>query len=143
MVDLPEDFPPMLSAEGYVVNEIRKALQEQFQSIWVYGEEVDSPAGFPCVTIEESSNTSHLPTQTADNREHYANLLYSVNVYSNLQGGGKAQCRAVMETIDRIMRHWGFLRTMCQPMPNYQKNITRMVARYTGILSENGLIYKQ
>lgn len=143
MPEMQDGINPILTAETYVFTEVAKMLRAKYPGIKVYGEEVDSPAGFPCVTIEESGNTSHLPTQTVNNVEHYANLMYTVNVYSNLPSDGKEQCKEILADVDLMMRNFGFLRTMNQPIPNFQKSIARRVARYTGILSENGLIYKR
>lgn len=132
----------MLSGETYLFNGLATLLRATYSGIVIYGEETDAPAKFPCVTMVESDNTTHRASLTGDNKEHYVNLLYSINVYSNLQTGGKQDCQQIMETIDGFMREHGFMRTMNNPMPNIDRSISRRSARYTGILSEQGLVYK-
>ena len=138
-----DNYPELTpDTESYVVDRIVKMLLEYDPKILVYNEEVESPAGFPCVTIEEYNSYSHKQTLTGDNVERYIHVSYQVNVYSILKDG-KRQCKQIMGLIDREMRAIGFLRTYSAPEKNMQRNIFRRVARFNGIIDTvNGLVYK-
>ena len=69
--------------------------------------------------------------------------MYTVNVYSNLQDAlGKQQCKDIVATVDGYMFRKGFVRTANMPLSNIDKSISRRVARYTGVIGEDNLIYK-
>lgn len=134
------DFTP--DTESYVVDRIIRLLMEYDPNIVVYNEEVESPARFPCVTIEEYNSYSHKQTLTGDNEERYIHVSYQINVYS-ITSDGKRQCKQIMGVIDREMRSIGFLRTYSAPEKNMQRNIFRRVARFNGIIDTvTGLVYK-
>ena len=132
----------MLDAETYMFNKVEEALKERFSKIVVYSDEVAVPSKFPCVTFVEYNNYSYRQMQTGDNVEHYVHVSFQVNAYSNLQSAGKKQCKDMMDVVDDVMRSHGFLRRLNSPQENIQRNIHRRVARYSGIVAENGLVYK-
>lgn len=128
--------------ENYLFTELATMLREKYKGITVYPQEVEVPAKFPSVTFVESDNRTYQPTVTADNVEHHATLLYTANVYSDKQGTGKQECKDIMHDIEAFMSGYGFVRTMNEPMQNFERSISRRVARFTGILSDTGIIYK-
>lgn len=133
----------MLDVENVLYAEVAKLLRKEHKGINIYGCEVDSPANFPAVAFVESDNSTYKRSLSGDNVEHNANLMYTVNVYSNLQdAAGKQECKDILTTVDRFMREKGFIRTTNMPLSNVDKSISRRVARYTGIIGEDNLIYK-
>ena len=133
----------MMSPESYLFDLLTKELRSRFKGISVYPEEVQTPASFPCVTFTEDNNTVLETALTGDGREHAVRLMYSVNVYSNLQTGGKQQCKDIMDVVDSLLMARGLRRTMNQPMNNIQLTIHRRTARYVGTYDENGLMYRR
>lgn len=133
----------MMSPENILFDMVAMQLRSRFKGISVYGEAVEVPAGFPCVTFEEKSNIVNENSLTGDGVEHSVRLMYEVNVYSNLQTGGKQQCKNIMDVIDQEMMQRGLRRTMNQPMDNIQMTIHRRLARYTGTYDENGMMYRK
>ena len=133
----------MMSPESYLFDLLTKELRSRFKGISVYPEEVQTPASFPCVTFTEDNNTVLETALTGDGREHAVRLMYSVNVYSNLQTGGKQQCKEIMDVADAVLMARGLRRTMNQPMNNIQLTIHRRTARYVGTYDENGLMYRR
>ena len=113
----------MIDIESEVFDTIATALRAAYAPIAVYGESVDAPATFPCVTIEESDNTTLRKTQDDELNEHHAQLMYSINVYSNLSSGKKLQAKAIMNLIDNTMQSMKFTRTMLSPVSNTDRNI--------------------
>ena len=116
----------MINLENYIVNLIATSLSD----VTVLSDYVDTPPSFPCVTVVEDSNVSAQTFDNASPSENHADLLYSVNVYSNLVSGAKAQAKDIMDRVDAILENLKFERTMCQPMPNVDRTIYRITARY-------------
>lgn len=133
----------MLDPENYIFTVLAETLRGTFSGIAVYGEEVPAPPIFPCVTCVESDNTIEADTLTGDGKEHFIRVMFSVNVYSNLQTGGKQQCKDIMSVVDQTMMGIGLRRTMNQPLDNLQHTISRRVARYEGRVGEDGLVYRR
>lgn len=132
----------MLDPESVLFTEIAKKMREKYKGIRVYLEETESPAAFPCLTFAQSSNTMYRRSLTGDNVEHHVNLMYTANAYSNITTGAKQQCKEIIAFVDEIMRSYGFIRTMDEQMPNQDRTISRRTARWSGILGEDGYIYK-
>ena len=116
----------MINIENYIIDLIANSLSD----ITVLSDYVDMPPEFPCVTVIEDSNISAQTFDNASRTENHADLLYSVNVYSNLVSGAKAQAKGIMDRIDAILENLKFERIMCQPMPNVDRTIYRYTARY-------------
>ena len=79
----------MIDIENQIVDMLIKALREQFKSIYVYGEAVDTPAGYPCVTIVEQNNSVAQQYIDSGGIENAVDVMYEINVYSNLSRGKK------------------------------------------------------
>ena len=124
----------MINIENKVFNDIATALTTEYPNISVVSEYVDTPNTFPCVTIVEDDNSVHQNSLDNTNVEHHANLMYSVNVYSNKRSGKKQEAKAIMGSIDNLMSAMKFTRTMCMQTPNIDRTIYRITARYTAIV---------
>ena len=133
----------MMTPENYLFDLLAKELRSRFDGISIYPEEVQVPASFPCVTFVEADNAVNRNSLTGDGVEHSVNLLYSINVYSNLLVGSKQQCKDMIDVIDHVLMERGLRRTMCQPMDNIQMTIRRYVLRYVGTYDDHGLMYRR
>lgn len=125
----------MIDIESSVFNTVANALRTSYNGISVYGEYVETPSSFPSVSLVEDDNTE-IETNTTlfHSTETASNLMYTANVYSNLQSGKKAQAKAIMDVLDTQMRNMGFIRTMRSQLPNVDRTIYRVTARYTRII---------
>lgn len=134
----------MIDLESPLFTEIAGALRSTYKGITVYGEYVPAPAEFPSVSIVEMDNATFLPTWSNRAMEKYTEVMYEVNVYSNLSKGKKAQAKAIMGTIDGMLQEYGFERIACQPIQNMNDaTIYRMVARYRAVVSDDLTIYRR
>lgn len=132
----------MIDVENYVFNTVATALRKRFKGIFAVSTDTDAPSKFPAVCLWEQSNNAYAKTQTALSRENHAELMYQCNIYSNLSGGGKTQCREIAAVIDKEMEKMGFIRTFGQPVSNPADNsISRYVMRFKGIVSTDGIVY--
>ena len=125
----------MIDIENQVFNTVVNALRASYNGISVYGEYIETPSSFPCVTLVEDDNSEIVSNTTLyRNPETASNLMYTANVYSNLKTGKKAQAKAIMDVVDTQMRNMGFSRTMRSQLPNVDRTIYRVTARYTRVI---------
>ncbi len=121
----------MIDVEAKVYSPIAAALRAAYSGISVSGEYVNAPSSFPAVTIVEQDNYMTLDKLSTSDDEEFATVMYEVNVYSNKSGGKKSECRAIMDTIDKMMYFRNFTRIAMSPVPNLNDaTIYRMTARY-------------
>ena len=122
----------MIDLENEVFNTVANALRSAYSGITVYGEYVETPSSFPCVTLWEDDNSEVEANLTLTRQPETAcSLMYTMNVYSNLKSGKKAQAKAIADLIDTQMHQFGFQRIMRNPLPNVDRTIYRITARYT------------
>lgn len=124
--------------ETDVFDAVAAAIESEFADVFITGEYVHAPEFFPAVSIIEEDNSTFLPALDSEG-SHHSQLMYEVNVYSNLKSGRKAQAKAIMQKIDEKMSELGFVRLSRQPMtlPNAETSIYRMNARYRTVVDEN------
>ncbi len=136
----------MIDIENKVVSVVRDAVLTAYPTASVYSAYVDAPESFPCVTVTEDTNYTYVYTKDEQLMEHHAEVQYAVNVYSNLQDGAKLQAKAIMNIADTAMQQMGFRRTMTRQVPNVDRTIYRLIARYRAVVGEpvesgNDLVY--
>lgn len=137
----------MIDIENKVLSVVRDAVLAQFPNAVVYGEYVDVPASFPCVTVTEDTNYTYVYSKDEQVAEHHADVQYAVNVYSDLQTGAKLEARDILKVADDAMQGMKFWRTMTRQVPNVDRTIYRLIARYHAIVGEptqvgNDLVYQ-
>lgn len=125
----------MIDIESEVFNYVTEPLRSEYPGISVYGEYVEVPSSFPSVSLVEDDN-SEIGTNRTLGRlpEMASNLMYTANVYSNLATGKKTQAKAIMDAIDTRMHELGFERMMRSQLPNVDRTIYRVTARYRKIM---------
>ena len=135
----------MIDMENEVFSTVATALRAEFTDIFVSGEAVAAPSSFPAVTLVEQDNSTYQRSLDSSGSEKYAVVMYEANAYSNLGSGKKKQTRAIMAIIDDEMQDMGFVRIGSSPaeVPNADKTIYRMVARYRATVSKNKTIHRR
>lgn len=126
----------MIDIENKVLSVVREAVLAQYPTASVYGEYVEVPASFPCVTVTEDTNYTYVYTKDEQLAEHHAEVQYSINVYSNKQTGAKLEAKAIMNIADNAMQGMKFWRTMTRQVPNVDRTIYRLIARYRAVVGE-------
>lgn len=126
----------MIDIENKVLSVVREAILAQYPTASVYGEYVEVPASFPCVTVTEDTNYTYVYTKDEQLAEHHAEVQYAVNVYSNKQTGAKLEAKAIMNIADNAMQGMTFWRTMTRQVPNVDRTIYRLIARYRAVVGE-------
>jgi len=126
----------MIDIENKVLSVVREAVLAQFPDASVYGEYVDESASFPCVTVTEDTNYTYVYSKDDTVSEHHADVQYAINVYSNKEVGAKLEARAILKVADDAMQGMKFWRTMTRQVPNVDRTIYRVIARYHAIVGE-------
>lgn len=135
----------MINIETEVFNTVATALRSEFTGIFVSGESIAAPSSFPAVTLVEQDNSTYQRSLDSSGSEKHAVVMYEANAYSNLGSGKKKQTRAIMAIIDDEMQDMGFVRIGSSPaeVPNADKTIYRMVARYRATVSKDKKIHRR
>lgn len=134
----------MIDVENEIFSAVSEVVRATYPKVFMTGEYVKSPSSFPCVSLVEISNAVYRNSSTTTVEENHAAVTYEVNVYSNKSKGKKAECREIVNVIDRKLAEIGFTRMMLEPVPNMEDaTIYRMVARYRAIVSKEKIIYRR
>ena len=66
-----------------------------------------------------------------------------MNVYSNSEDGRRAEAEKIMGIVDDEMLAMGFVRRSMLPVSNLNNaTVYRIAARYSGVVSKSGMIYR-
>lgn len=131
----------MIDVENLVIDTISKAIKASaYSTALVVSDYTDMPSKFPCVSVIESDNSTYRRTQDNDLKEHHTRVLYEVNVYSNKTSGAKSEAKKILDIVDTTFQNIKFTRTFKNSVPNKDKTIARMVARYEAIIGEEQTI---
>lgn len=125
----------MIDIENEVFNRVAQALREDIEGVQVYDERVAVMSKLPAVVLIEDSNARLPGTMSLSNDPPLsADLMYTVEIYSNLEYGKKTQCKKIREIVAREMNDMGFNQTYSDPTDNVDRTIFRYVLRFTKII---------
>lgn len=132
----------MIDVEREVYNEVYNAVMVLgIDSLTMSSVYVAKPAGFPHVYLEMMSSAMDRASQTQDNGEERANVMFQCNVFSNKRGRGKEEAKRIAHTVSDAMNELNFTRTMMQPVPNLaDATIYQIIMRFTAQVDKNGRI---
>lgn len=126
----------MIDVESTVFARVAAAFTAAYPNGSRYGEPVDTPARFPCLTLVEDDNATYEKSLDTALTENHATIMYTVNVYSNKTSGAKQECKAIMTLVDEEMQQMGFTRLFCNQTKNADTKIYRMTARYRAVINQ-------
>lgn len=126
----------MIDIENVIFTKLATVIRASYPAASVYGEYVEIPAAFPCVTIVEADNKVYESTRDLDGIEHHAQIMYEVNVYTNDSNGKKSKAKDIASIIDAEMSALLFTRTFRGQTPNIDRTIYRITLRYQGVVRE-------
>ncbi|WP_124098357.1 hypothetical protein [Ruminococcus sp. Marseille-P6503] len=134
----------MIDVENEVFNNVAVPLREHFEGIYVVGENTSEPSRFPAVSIIEKSSAVDEKSIDSGSIENYADVMYEINVYSNLESGKKQQAKAIVSFINDQFDSMGFVRQFCEPIDNAaDPTVYRMTARFVGKADVQKNIYRK
>ena len=121
----------MIDCEAKVFQACADAFRAAYPNGFIAGEYVSQPPKFPAVMVVEMDNNVDERAMDNGNIENAVNVMYQVDVYSNLNKGKKSQAKAIVALIDEVLTQYRFVRTFCNPIQNMNDaTIYRMTARY-------------
>ena len=120
----------MIDIENELFDKIAKTLRGKYPNIFISGISTLTPSSFPCVFVEQKDNPIDMDMADSGSVERVTTPMIEVNVYSNLIEGRKQEAKQIMETICDIMTELDIERTYCQPTPNIDTSIYRIVGRF-------------
>lgn len=131
----------MIDKSNEIFDAVAKHLRSLYKGIQVKGEYVGTPAKFPTVTIDEISNVpSHLDSAKTNK---YADVVYRVQVFSNLASGKRAQAREIYNAVDSKLMELGLFAKSFTTTPTiYNSEIYSITATFGGIIREDGVVYR-
>lgn len=121
----------MIDIENEVYNYIANKLRQKHKKIFISGDDTLSPSEFPCVYIVQRDNPIDMSSADSGSIERIVMPMFEVNVYSNLKTGRKKQAKDIMAEICDAMSELDIERTYCQPTPNIDSSIYRIVGRFS------------
>ncbi len=134
----------MIDVEVDLFDELARAILAEYPESFVSSEYVEAPPQFPAISIIETNNVTNEGTEDSSGEEVMAALTYTVNVYSNSQSNAKQECKAILNVIDKRMRLCNMTRIMSSTVDNARDpTVYRMIARYTGFVDRNLVMYSR
>lgn len=127
----------MIDIENAVFNKVATDLRAEFLSRYpklkVYGEYVEYPEEFPCVTMWMADNYTDLRSRELhDTADRYVNVMFTTEVYA-VGTGKKAITKELANFIDELMLEMGFTRSAMLILPNSDRNVGRITMRHTAL----------
>ncbi len=131
----------MIDKSNEIFNSVATDLRSAYSGVKVVGEYVATPTAFPTVTIDEIQNIpAHLDSATENK---YAEVVYRVQVFSNLQSGKRAQARDIYGAVDAKLQALGLYAVTFSTTPTiYNSDVYCITATYRGVVDRNGVIYR-
>ena len=134
----------MIDFNNEIYTTVANAVRDNHVGTTVTGEYTRKPSKFPTVTLDEISNTMVDSLEDSSNEENFAAVTYRLQVFSNKEGGKRAEARAIFATADAEMRRMGFRRVTYTTTPEiYESTIYQINATYEAVVSAAGYVYKR
>lgn len=124
----------MIDVSNVILRKIKAAVTATYQDAEILSYDPDSITSYPCVTVVEHDNYTHVRSLDNTLAEHNANVVFEINVYTNAQDGRRTQAKDIVGIVDNVMLGNKFTREMLNPLPNIDKSVYRMYARYSAIV---------
>lgn len=134
----------MIDFANVIFSNIADAVRNTHPGTKVTGEYVRQPSEFPTVTLDETRNVVVDRLEDSSHSETFAGVTYRLQVFSNKQGGKRAEARKIFATADAEMRRLGFRRVTYTTTPEiYDSTIYSITATYEGVIRTDGYVYKR
>ncbi len=126
----------MIDIENKVITEVTNAVHAQYPGITVASDYEEYFATFPAVAIYQVNNELYQKSLDGTLTEHHAKVTFEVNVYANDQFNRKGTCMDILQIVDACMLGMRFVRTYTRRVPNIDRSVYRMYARYKAVVEE-------
>ena len=128
----------MIDVEDKIFNKLFLAISEEYPNAFITSEYVRKPQKFPHVSIMEQYNSTHVEASSLSNIDNASDLMYEVNIYSNLESGKKRQAKNILAIVNENFSRLGFIRQTVDEVTNLEDStIYRIVSRYERVVANN------
>ena len=126
-----------------ITNEVLTELKETLTDVLVTAEFPQKKPVFPCLTIRESSNVTHIDSVDSGGERHN-NISFEINIFSNAKNK-TTQVRNIRSRVDEIMSgKYNMTRDFSDEVPNFaDSNVFRYVLRYSCVVDSTKRIYRR
>lgn len=131
----------MIDVESRLFTIVKDTIQRSYPDIEVSSVPTLSPPSFPFVNFYEADNSTYERTRDSSNKEKYASVMYSLNIYSNSENGKKTEARSIFNLIDEQLVLRGLQRTSAIPI--VEVDVYRITARYVGVVDSDFKFYRR
>ena len=129
----------MIDIENKIYTELRQVLVPlgaEVGSVFT-----ESPANFPYVFIEMTTNSVYERGVDSGHIENFSEQNFEINIYTK-GNTKKTMAKQLAEAVDSKLKEFGFWRIMYSPVPNFiDTNVYRMILRYKVIVGRNETLY--
>lgn len=125
-----------------VTNEVFTNIKSKLTGITVLTSYPSTTPTFPCVLVEELSNTNY-PRSNDSAGEHHNSVTLEINIFSDSQNK-VSEVKSIRNQIDELMSNtYNMNRTFSGTVPNFlDTNVYRYILRYTFVIDSNKQIYR-
>lgn len=124
----------MIDISNVVLRKVKDAVTAVYQTADILSYDPDSITSYPCVSVVERDNYTYERSLDGVGAEYHANVVFEINVYTNATDGKRTQAKEIIKLIDDVMLSNKFMREMLNPLPNIDRSVYRMYARYKAIV---------
>ena len=130
--------------EDELFTKLATALRSRFSGVYVTGEYINAPSKFPAVFIVEMDNAVNRAGRDTGGIEHFSDVMYQVDIFSNKNKGKKSECKAIAAFVDEQFAALGFTRTYLNPVTNMDDaTIYRMTGRWIATVGSDNTVYRR
>ena len=115
-----------------IENRVYTLVKETLGDIDTSSKYISAPSVLPHVSVIQTDSVTYRPTRSNTCNEEHATLTFEVNVYT---ADNKAQAKEIIAKIDDLFIGMDFERDMLNEIPNEQRGIYRIFARYMALVS--------
>ena len=133
----------MIDIENQVYTEIYNKVTASFPNAKIESTLNLTPSEFPCVCVEEISNTSLESSIDSASNENHATVTYEVNIFSNKAVGRKSEAKEILNLIDTMLLSYGFIRLSKEPVSLSEGTMYRIIVRYRAVVSKDHTLFRR
>lgn len=131
----------MIDVANEIFTAVAATVREQHPSVSVIGENVKTPASFPCVAMDETFNVSAHADSSYEDK--FSAVTYRVQVFS--AGDGKrSEARSVFKTVSDAFRGLNLICKTYTTTPDvYNSSVYQITATFEGHVRQDGMIFRR
>lgn len=121
----------MIDREDRLFVDIADNLRKKFDGIYIIGKQLSTePPRFPAVSIVQENNIVNTKFSTFNELENVACITQYIEIYSNDNEQKEEICKSISLVVDNVLKFYGYIRMLNQPMVNADDTIARRIMRY-------------